>query len=274
MSTQTIRLPDPALDGSWRADTYGAKLVPARNGKGFEDLRLFEKKSLAFYGSFDNPSLRSALRHSLSWIHRQREALLGFGLNRFGLMDELSDDSSDLANLIHDADYETTIELLSSLLSYGRGYAELLRESGLSWSPNGRYIVALIPLSSDELDLQDIRAALVDLVALTDIAPIRPIFFVENPRRMPAEIQQTLSWQAFIGQDQLRYGRDRYPMEPSAGMSTRVTIGMVFDRTTDSTRILNSLSYEPTAESLERKDAVAKDAANYKIFLEGLTDGS
>lgn len=271
MSEQTVQLPSPALDGPWRADAYGAKLVPARNGRGFEDLRLFEQNSMAFYGGFDDPSMRAALRHALSWADRQRESFYTVALNRFGLMDEPAASGSSVQ--LAPADYESTLKLIRDLVDYGEGYTELLRSARLSWSPNGRYILGIIPLASDELDREELRSSLTGLIELSELTPIRPMLILENPRRMPAAVQQALSWQAFIGQDRIRYGRDRYPMDPIPGMESRVPIGISLDRTTDSMRVLNSLSYEPTAEALERKTAVAEDAANYKRFLEGLTDG-
>lgn len=272
MSEQIIQLPNPALDGPWRADAYGAKLVPARNGKGFENLMLSEQKSMAFYGAFDAPNLKSALRHTMSWAFRQRESFDTFALDRFNLMDEAR--STGEHPPLYSVDYESTLDLIRSFIDYGENYSSLLRSVKLSWSPNGRYMVGLFPLSSDELDREELRSELSRLIELTELTPLRPIFVLENPRRMPAAIQHTLSWQAFMGQDQLRYGRDRYPMTPAAGMETRIPIGIALDRTTDSMRVLNGLSYEPTAEALERKTAVAEDASNYKRFLEGLTDGS
>lgn len=272
MSEQTIHLPIPALDGPWRADAYGAKLVPARNGKGFEDLMLFDQKSMAFYGSFDDSRLKAALRHTLSWAFRQRESFDAIALDRFGLMDEARATAQHPP--LHAADYGLTLDLIRSFIEHGESYSALLRSARLSWSPNGRYLVGLFPLASDELDREELRSKLSRLIELAELTPLRPIFVLENPRRMPAAIQQVLSWQAFIGQDQLRYGRDRYPMTPEAGMETRIPIGIALDRTTDSMRVLNGLSYEPTAEALERKTAVAEDASNYKRFLEGLTDGS
>lgn len=272
MIEQTIQLPSPALDGPWRADAYGAKLVPARNGRGFEDLRLFEQKSMALYGGFDDSSMRDALRHTLSWAARQSESFYTVALNRFGIMDEVAGSGAHPPLFL--ADYDATLKLIGELIDYGEGYTQLLRSARLSWSPNGRYILGIIPLASDELDREELRGSLTRLIELSELTPIRPLVILENPRRMPAAVQQALSWQAFMGKDQIRYGRDRYPMDPLPGMESRVPIGISLDRTTDSMRVLNSLSYEPTAEALERKTAVAEDASNYKRFLEGLTDGS
>ena len=276
MSMKVIHLPWPRLDGPWRANPYGTKLVPARNGKGFEDLRLFDVQSLAFYGSFDDPNFKTAFRHTLSWIYRQHRNLEYFGIDRFPFMDEVLQEARAHGEkpLLHEGSYPDVLGFIRHLVSYGNGYLKLLQDAGLSWSPNGKYIVGIFPLSSEDLDDEVLRKTLSELMLLTSTTPVRPIFLLENPRRMPADVQNALSWQGFFGKDQMGYGRERYALEPLPGMRSRIPIGMAFDRTKEQLRILNGLNYEPTAEHIEEKQARADDAADYRRFLEGLTDGS
>lgn len=264
MNTSEVILPAPAIDGPWRVDSYGAKIVPARNGEGIEELKLIGYSSMALYGSFADPSLLAMLRYSLSQVEDQKDSVVPLVLNRFGLLSDLRkypESSTDLESA------------LRKLIEYGREYEALLRQAKLIWSPNGKYLLTVIPLSSEELSDPVLRGLLGELLDLSKTTPLRPLLIAENPRRMVLEFQKDLSWQCFIGSDQIGYARDRYTMESIPGMASRIAVGLSVDLTRDQQRVLNSLSYEPTVEALNHREAVANEAASYESFLEGLTDG-
>lgn len=275
MERSIPRIPQPAIDGPWRVDSYSAKLVPARNGGGFEELKLIDHGAMAIYGSFQDQTLRDMVRHSLNRIHRQPDSIVPIALNRFDLLSDSLGEAPAGYELMRVSDDGETLRLfLQELISYGQSYGQLLKESNLLWSPNGKYILPMIPLAAS--DFSDSRTAtyLGELFSLAETTPLRPLILLEDPRQLPASLQDRLSWQAFVGKEQLSYRRDRYPMDIAPGMATRVATGISVDSSTGTARVLNGLNYEPTASTLERKRAVADDAASYEKFLEGLTDGS
>jgi len=263
MEKLSLELPPPAIDGPWRADAYGAKLVPARNGGGVEEIRLIDHRALAVYGAFGNPALRELLRYSLGQLQRQSASIVPLVFDRFGVIqDEAASEVQSLESALRD------------LIGYGEAYAELLRAAKLLWSVNGKYLVPLISLTADELSDPTIRGLLGELFELTQGTPLRPVLIAENPRRMPPELQQILSWQGYLGADQVTYARDRYAMAAVPGIASRIPIGVSVDREAGESRTLNSFTYEPTADARNRREAVAAEAAIYERFLEGLTDGS
>lgn len=265
MERLTTELQAPAIDGPWRVDSYGAKLTPARNRGGFEDLRLIDYRAMAIYGSFEDPSVRELLRHSLRWAHKQSDSILTV----------LSDRTASMVELKDQIPVEGPSEdLLGALIRYGEDYADLLQAARLTWSPNGKYLVALLPLTADELSTSAVRGQLAKLLELAHRTVLRPLILAENPRKIPGELQDQFDWQAFIGRDQMTYFRDRYARDPEPGMASRITVGVAMDLLLDEARSINGLSYEPTAESLDRKRAIADEISSYNRFLEGLTDGS
>lgn len=263
MDKLSSELPLPAIDGPWRADCYGAKLTPARNRGGVEELRLIDYSSFAIYGSFDDPALRAMVRHLFGQSSKQSSSTVTLSFDRFGLLSEDPARSE-----------QNTAEFLLSLIGYGERYEELLREARTVWSSNGKYLVALIALSSEELSDPEIRELLAALIALSKRTVLRPIFLAENPRRMASELQNALGWQAFLGADRATYARDKYSMAQLPGMGSRIPIGVAVDKVMEESRMLNSFSYEPTEAARNRKEAIADEIASYERFLEGLTDGS
>jgi len=263
MDKKRLELPLPAIDGPWRVDSYGARLIPARNGSGVEELRLIDHSSLAVYGSFESAHLREIAQSLLAQSLKQTGSILPVVFDRFGILGEHSAGTE-----------ETASDVLRSLISYGERYEELLRESRLIWSPNGKYLTTLVALSSDELSDGGIRESLGRLIELSKRTVVRPIVLAENPRRMAPELQDALSWQAFLGADRSVYARDRYSMAQLPGMRSREPIGVSVDAEAGESRTLNSFSYEPTGDARDRRQAIADDVASYERFLEGLTDGS
>lgn len=220
---------------------------------------------MAIYGSFENPSVRELLRHSFSWARRQPDSILPVGSESTAELIEIEQKFLIPGSMA---------EVLSELIRYGEGYAELLRESRLSWSANGKYLVAILPLSSEDLSSSELRNQLIELLKLSASTTLRPLIFAENPRKIPGELQDRLDWQAFVGKEQMSYFRDRYARDPEPGMASRVTVGVAMDLVLDEARSINGLSYEPTEEWLDRKRAIADEIESYDRFLEGLTDGS
>ena len=261
MDRSSLELPPPAIDGPWRVDSYGAKLVPARNGKGVEEIRLMDHRALGLYGSFESASLRELLGYLAGQIERQSASMVPVIFGRLTL----------LAEHRLEGDLEP---FLRELVAYGERYRELLRDARMLWSPNGKYLVALIPVSSEELSNSRIRAILLELFELTESTPLRPLLITESPRSISPELQKYLSWQGCLGKDQMGYVRDRYVMAIEPGIATRLPIGISVDTIAGQSRTLNSFSYEPTEAAKNRRKAIAEDAASYERFLEGLTDGS
>lgn len=263
-------LPPPAIDGAWRVDTYGAKLIPARNGRGFEELRLFEYSSMALYGKFASPVFQSILKNFLSWGTRQPASIL------LAAPADLEDMSAAVSQLSIGAE-EDTAELLNrlrALRDYAQSLRALLDERGLLLSPNAKYLLAVVPVSAKRSADREVQQLLAELVALSKTTSLRLLILIEDARHLSPSLKADLSWQGFTGADQLSYCRDRYTMEVVPGMSTRVDIGIAIDSLLESARTMNDLSYEPTKESLERKHAIAEDAESYRRFLEGLNDGN
>lgn len=255
-------IPLPAIDGPWRVDSYGAKIVPARNGKGVEELRLFDHRAFAIYGPFEDESLRVMVDSCIGQLQRQSQSAIPLAFGRYGFSPLGLDGSTELTTS------------LSSLIDYGKGYGELLRSAKLIWSPNGKYLVPLIPLGGEELADKDIQNLLGELIDLASQTTLRPLLIAENPRSVSPELRRSLSWQAFIGADQIAYARDRYAMAQLPGMPSRIPIGLSVDSVAEESRILNSFSYEPTEEARSKRQAISDDVASYERFLEGLTDGS
>lgn len=265
MEKTIFELPAPAIDGSWRVDSYGAKLTPARNRTGFEDLRLIDYRSMVVYGSFTDNSVRELVRHGISWALRQSDSIL-------------TTVSSPLAELVQLDSLPllkgSTEEVLDDLIRYGKGYAELLQSAHRTWSSNGKYLTAFLSLSAEDLSDSVIREQLSSVLELASRTVLRPFILIENPRRVPGEIQDRFDWQAFVGVDQIAYFRDRYARDPEPGMVSRITVGTAMDGVLNEAREINGLGYDPTEESLDRKRAIADEITNYEHFLEGLTDGS
>lgn len=273
MEIPGISIPQPAIDGPWRADSFGAKLVPARNSGGFEALRLIEHRSFAVYGDLAAASTRELIRHSLSWIFRQPESVVPLILNRF---DALSGPLEFLGKPVGNAELEPgqLKDFIRELIGYGESYGDLLKRAGMVWSPNGRYLVSVIPLGPEELTDRELQLLLVRLIELSEHTTLRPFLVTEDPTALAPELQDGLDWQAFIGSAPVSYFRDRYAMAIAPGMVSRVPIGVSLDRPAEAARTLNGLSYEPTEATVARKRAIASDAASYERFLEGLRDGN
>lgn len=256
-------LPPVAIDGSWRVDP-GARLVIARNKEGFEDLQLRSQSTIAIYSSFSNKHLKSMLKHSLRWIKKQSESVIHVDFDRFSLLDNLSPTLSTTADLL---------VILESLIDYGQKYIAELKRASIISSPNGKFVVPIIPISHEELSEPQISKKLLELVEISKVTPIVPILVIDNPRRLHPTIQRLLSWQAFLGKELEAYSRDKYMEEFSVGMKSRVPIGVTVNRVTDSYKVINSLNYEPTENALNLKNAITEDTKNYRDFLKGLTDG-
>lgn len=271
MEQSTPILPAPAIDGPWRVDSYGAKVVPARNRQGFEDLKLIGSKSFALYGPLTDPGLLDGLRRILSWAQRQKDSIIlstapgGIAEGSEGSPGEL-----DISTL----ESSSLTGYLGALRAYGEGYRKLLLDSGRTWSPNGRYLLAIVPLSASNLQAPGLLQELTAVLELSEGTTLRPVLILENSDGLPPEIQDSLSWQLFVGPAEVGRFRDRYAIEPEPGMKTRQPLGIALEIGLQRARVVNGLGYTPTAESLERKQAIASDAESYKKFLEELTDGS
>jgi len=255
MDHLTTTLPAPAIDGPWRVDTFGARLVIGRQRGGFEEIRLSEIKSMGIYGQSSDSSLLEVLRHSRRWVLKQPDSISGVELVAGSGRDEI-------------------LHVIRGLISYGDSYLQKLRENGLTWSPNGRYLLAVLWVSGSDLEDQEIRMALERLIELSVLTNLRPMILTDTPKRLGSIIQAELNWQLFLGPDQVAYFRDRYAVDPAPGMPTRVPAGVTLEREPRTARIFNGLNYEPTQNALDRKHAIASDIENYQRFLEGLTDGS
>jgi len=270
MEQSSSGLPAPAIDGPWRVDSYGAKIVPARNRQGFEELRLIEYSSLALYGSFADPGLIDGLKRVLSWAARQEDSII------------LSASSDELLSLSGEqelpaprgSDQSRLLAYLRSLRTYGEGYRSLLLKSRRTWSPNGRYVLGIVALSSSDLRSTEVLRELSAVLELAETTTLRPLLVLENSDDLPPEIQDGLSWQLFVGAQEIGRFRDRYAIDPEPGMKTRQPLGIALEIASQRARVVNGLGYTPTAESLERKQAIASDAESYRKFLEDLTDGS
>lgn len=249
------------MDGPWRVNTHGAKLVPARNGSGFEELRLVEYRSLAIYGPFTSPYLRTMASKLAHWVSKQPESLLAAVYDSDGML--LEEPSSP----------EALGAFLRSAISYGESIASEMADRGLVAAPNSKYLLLPLVLSSEQLSDYEIQRAIESLVLLSEGTTLRPVLILEDPSLLPDHVRELLSWQAFMGREQIRFSRDSYPMELRPGMATRVPMAIAIDSLESEARVLNSLSYEPTAAARERKQAIAQERKDYERFLEGLTDG-
>lgn len=252
MNSRKSPLPAPAIDGPWRADPYGAKLVAARNGSGFERIGLMGTASMAVFGDSSDPRIAELLRFLEGWATDQPDSTIWAKKP-----EELSD-----------------LEWLRWLRSYGISYRDLLRERGISWSPNGKYLVAPIRLDPEQLRDPEITQELVGVLEGASRSVVRPLLILEDSKSLEAAISSLVSWQAFIGENEIQHFRDRYPMSTLPGMATRVPIGVALSSDPLESRVLNSMSYEPTAAAAARKNAMLEDARSYELFLEGLNDGN
>jgi len=270
MEQSSSSLPAPAIDGPWRVDSYGAKIVPARNRQGFEDLKLIEHSTFAIYGPFSDLRLLDGLKRILSWSARQKDSII-FSAAPDRL---LINDKEKSLPMLGDSDSGSFLEYLRSLRVYGESYRNLLLGSKRTWSPNGRYLLGIIPFSSADLRDPELLRELKAILELAEATTLRPLLILENSNDLPPEIQDSLSWQLFVGSEEIGRFRDRYAIEPEPGMKTRQPLGVALEIGLQRARVVNGLGYEPTIESLERKQAIASDAESYRKFLEDLTDGS
>lgn len=245
-------MPDPAIDGPWRADPYGAKLVPSRNGNGFERVGLMATSSMAVFGNHSDPNFLEVLRFMRNW----------------------ADDQSDSISWIEKPEDTSNFEWLQSLRGYDLKYRDLLRSRGISWSPNGKYLIAPIRLDSPVIKDPGIRQELIRIIESSSLSVLRPLLILDDSSYLDDSIANLLGWQAFIGEGEIRHFRDRYPMSIVPGMATRVPMGVALSSDPLEARVLNSMSYEPTAAATARKNAVIDDAKSYELFLEGLRDGN
>ncbi len=260
MKDARLEIPEPAIDGPWRVNTHGARIVLARNGSGFEELTLIDHSSIAIYGPFSSPYLRTMASKVAHWATKQPESLLTASYDGGSILGSRTDG-------------EQLDNFLQSLIFYGESILSLMKKSGLTVSTNAKYFAPVIVLSGDELKRPGVQDSLEKLASLAGATALRPVFVLEDPSLLRKGIRDSLSWQAFMGREQIRFSRELYPLELKAGMATRVPMAIAIDSVNGAARVLNSLGYEPTAASKERKQAIADERADYERFLEGLTDG-
>lgn len=265
----TEKLPQVAVDGPWRVESYRTELRPLRSGGDYLLVNLLEESALGIYGGFQS-TLRhlvgqassSKLRDSIELIAFNRRAALAelAKLRRPKLPEELLETSSWPLE-----------KILEALLGYCDGIETALQKTPYGLA-NKKFDLLLLPCFEDDFRAPQTGMILQSFLERAAKLRVVPVLLASDPAAIESSISDMLSTEIFLGEDAMRFCGDSYAMEIAPGNPTMEVAGLALRRSFEGASLeeVHELLYQPTRETAARREEDQLERELYLAYLDNL----
>jgi len=267
----TEKLPQIAVDGPWRVESYRTELRPLRSGGDYLLVNLLEESALGFYGEFQS-TLRHLVGQATSGKLRDSIELIAF--NRRDALDELAKlRRPKLPEELLESSGWSLGEILEALMAYCDGLEEALRKTPYGLA-NKKFDLLLLPCFEDDFHASQTGMLLQKFLERAAKLRVVPVLLATDPAIVDSSISELISTEIFLGAAAMRFCSDSYAMEIARGNPTMEVAGFALRRSFEGASIeeIHELLYQPTRETAARREEDRLEQELYLAYLDNLRE--